>query len=56
MKFLYFNPSFSAASSNAIVFHHPADPVLFPSIPFSNATPIVSAPAPKAREILVASP
>ena len=56
MKFLETKPSFSAASLKAIVFHQPAEPTLFPSTPFSNATPIVSAPAPKAREILVASP
>ncbi len=56
MKFLALIPSFFAASVKAIVFHQPAEPVLFPSTPFSNATPIVSVPAPKANEILVESP
>ena len=56
IKFFETNPSFSAASLKAIVFHQPAEPTLFPSTPFSKATPIVSAPAPNASEILVASP
>ena len=56
IKFFAGIPSFFAASVKAIVFHQPAEPILFPSIPFSNATPIVSAPAPKASEILVESP
>ena len=56
IKFLETSPSSFAASLKAMVFHQPADPTLFPSTPFSNATPIVSAPAPNANEILEASP
>ena len=56
IKFLAVSPSSFAASVKAIVFHQPAVPILLPSIPFSKATPIVSAPAPNANEILEASP
>ena len=56
MKFLAINPSLRASSVKATVFHQPAVPTLLPSTPFSNATPIVSAPAPKAKDILLARP
>ena len=56
IKFLEISPSSFADSLKAMVFHQPADPTLFPSTPFSNATPIVSAPAPNANETLEASP
>ena len=50
------SPSFLISSVTAIVFHQPALPTRFPSTPFSNATPIVSAEAPNANEILEANP